>query len=85
MACNVVAALIPLSSDFTVFVTSPQPFGVIVACLIFYVILTVGWFYHQVGQRLILLSILLRGLPTYTTTGIVSSPLRIILLEIFPP
>ena len=75
VAWNIVATqILPLPAS-TVFVAISHPFGFIVTCFIGCFMVPGGQLSHPVGQILKVLSILVCGIPTSTTTGIVSFPL----------
>ena len=84
MARNIVAALILPLTSFIVFVAAPHPLGVIVTSFIGCCMVTGGSFSHPVGQIMTLLSILVCGRPISTATRLVSIPLGIFILQLFP-
>ena len=83
MAYNIVAALILHSLSFIVFFDAPHPFGVIVTFLIGFFMVTGGRFSHTVSQIMTLISLLVCGRPTSTTTC-VSFPLGNFNLHLLP-
>ena len=77
------ALILPLTS-FIVFVAAPHQFGVIVIFFLGFLMVTCGQFSHPVGQIMTLLSPLVCCRRTSKATRLVSIPLEMFILRLFP-